>query len=80
MYIALGDFLGHGEQLRAAVVHLLVARFLGVEMILPRLARDQLPAARYFYSFGECFVGFHDTNGYECERMMRMGQLSIRES
>ena len=51
--IALHYLGGHNvdaQLLAAAVVHLLVAALLGVEVILPGLARDQLPPAGNFYA------------------------------
>jgi len=60
--VALQDLRGHGARrnnLAAVVGHLAGAPFLGVKVVLARLARDNLAAAGDLEAFGERFVRLH---------------------
>jgi len=46
-YISLSDLFGNRNVLRAAAIHMPVPALLGVKVILPGLARDNLPLAGY---------------------------------
>ena len=51
--IALRDFLGHMHVLCAAAVHVSRAALLGIEVVLSRLARNELPRTGDLEAFGK---------------------------
>lgn len=57
--VALHHLFWEMQYLRAAAVKLGSAALLGVKVVLPRFARDNLPLTGNFKTLGECLVRFH---------------------